>query len=127
MTPTMNCTDSWLGSSMLTRGDLDQDRRPFVPAAWKLLDSLFELDIRVKQWTKHKWNPDYLESTSRVRTFIPRFSSRPLGISLPRTSWIRLNRLRTGVGRFQLSMYKWGLASSPNCKCGATEPLQITS
>ena len=70
---------------------------------------------------KHKWNTDYLESTSRVRAFIPRVSSRPLEISLPRTSWVRLNRLRTGVGRFHLSMYKWGLAPSPNCECDATE------
>ena len=28
--------------------------RPFVSAVWKLLDSLSELDICVKQWTKHK-------------------------------------------------------------------------
>ena len=98
-----------------------RSRRPFVPAAWKLLDSLSELDIRVKQWTKHKWNADYLESTSRVRVFIPRVSSRPLGMSLPRTSWVRLNRLRTGVEHFHSSMYKWGLAPSPNCECGATE------
>ena len=55
----------------------------FVPVAWKLLVSLSKLDIRVKQWTKHKWNADYLESTSRVRAFIPRVSSRPLGMSLP--------------------------------------------
>ena len=31
-----------------------RSRRPFVPAAWKLLGSLSKLDIRVKQWTKHK-------------------------------------------------------------------------
>ena len=64
-----------------------RSKRPFVPAAWKLLDSLSELDIRVKQWTKHKRNADYLESTSRVYAFIPRVSSRPLGVSLPRISW----------------------------------------
>ena len=69
---------------------------------------------------KHKWNTDYLESTSRVRAFIPRVSSRPFETSLPRKSWVRLNRLRTGVGRFHWSMYKWGLASSPNCECDAT-------
>ena len=64
---------------------------------------------------------DYLESTSRVRAFIPRVSSRPFGISLPRTYWVRLNRLRTGVGRFHSSMCKWGLVPSPNCECGTTE------
>ena len=31
-----------------------RSRHPFVPAAWKLLGSLSKLDIRVKQWTKHK-------------------------------------------------------------------------
>ena len=29
--------------------------------------------------------------------------------------------MRTGVGRFHSSMYKWGLAPSPNCECGTTE------
>ena len=98
-----------------------RSRRPFVPAAWKLLDSLPELDIRMKQWTKQKCNADYLESTSRVRALISSVSSRPFGMSLPRTSWIRLNRLRTGVGRFHSSMYKCGLAPSPNYECGATK------
>ena len=83
-----------------------RSRRPFVPSAWKLLGNLSKLDIRVTQWTRHKWNADYFESTSRVRAFIPRVSSKQLGMSLPRTSWVRLNRLRTGVGRFHPSMYK---------------------
>ena len=42
-------------------------------------------------------------------------------MSRPKTFWVRLNRLRTGVERFYSSMYKWGLAPSPNCKCGTTE------
>ena len=98
-----------------------RSRHPFVPAAWKLFGSLFKLDIRVKQWTRHKWNADYLASTSKVRAFTLRVSSRQLGMSPPRTSWVWLNRLRTGIGRFHSSMYKWGLAPSPNCECGATE------
>ena len=106
-----------------------RSRRPFVPAAWKLLGSLSKLDIRVKKWTKHKWNANYLESTSRVRAFIPRVSSRSPGMSQATFSEStqnilgKLNRLRTGVGRFHSSMYsyKWGLAPSPNCECGATE------
>ena len=121
MTPTLYCTDSWLGELQDAHQGRLRSRRPFVPAAWQLLDSLSELDIRVKQWTKHKWNAGYLESTSRVRAFIPRVSSRPLEMSLSRTFSVRLNRLRTGLGRFHSSMYKWGLVQSPNCKCGATE------
>ena len=48
-------------------------------------------------------------------------SARPVGISLPQTAGTKLNRLRTGVGQFHLSMHKWGLAPSPNCKCGTIE------
>ena len=53
--------------------------------------------------------------------YIPRVSTRPIGMSLTRTAWVKLNRLRTGVGRFKLSMHKWGLAFSAKCECGASE------
>ena len=69
----------------------------------------------------YAWNMEYLKSASRLHAFIPRASSKPLGMGLPRTSWVKLNRLRTGVGRFHSSMYKWGVAPSPNCECGASE------
>ena len=65
-----------------------RSRCSFVPASWRRSGSLSKLDIRVNQWTKHKWNADYLESTLRVRAFIPRVSSRLLGMSLPRKSWL---------------------------------------
>ena len=93
----------------------------FLPTVWKLLGTLSKLDICVKQWMKHKWNVGYLESTLRVLAFIPSVSSKPLGMSLPRTSWVRLNLLQTGVVHFHSSMYKWGLAPSSNCKCRTTE------
>ena len=64
---------------------------------------------------------EYLKSASRLHAFIPRASSKPLGMGLPRTFWVKLNRLRTGVGRFHSTMYKWGAAPSPNCECGASE------
>ena len=103
-----------------------RSRRPFVLAAWKLLGSLSKLDIRVKQWTKHKWDADYLDSTSRVRAFIIRVNLRPLGMSLPRTSWVRLNRLRTGVGRFHSSMYKWSSLHHRIANVAPLSKLQIT-
>ena len=87
---------------------------PFVPAAWNLLDNFAGLGIRASEWTNYKWNAEYCENASRLRVFIPRTSARPVGMSLPRTAWVKLNRLRTGVGRFNLSKHKWGLAPSPN-------------
>ena len=98
-----------------------RSRRPFVPGARNLLDNLARLGIRASEWTNHKWNAEYCENTSRLRAFVPGTSARPVGMGLPRASWVKLNRLRTGVGRFHSSMHKWGLAPSPNCECGASE------
>ena len=56
-----------------------------------------------------------------LRAFVPGAGARPVGMGLPRAAWVKLNRLRTGVGRFHSSMHKWGLAPSPNCECVASE------
>ena len=98
-----------------------KSRRPFVPAARKLLQDLTELDIRAAQWTDFRWSTEYSECSSDLCAFIPRTSTRPMGMGLPRSSRVRLNRLRAGVGCFQLFMHKWGLALTLNCKCGAAE------
>ena len=111
---------SFNGSSD-ARQERIRSRRPFVSAARNLSDNLARLGIRASERTNHKWNAEYCENTSRLRVFIPRTSARPVGMSLPRTAWVKLNRLRTGVGRFHLSMHKWGLAPSPNCECGVSE------
>ena len=98
-----------------------RSRRPFVPGARNLLDNLARLGIHASEWTNHKWKTEYCENTSRLRAFVPETGTRPVGMGLPRAAWVKLNRLRTGVGRFHSSMYKWGLAPSPNCECGASE------
>ena len=97
-----------------------KSRRPFVPAARKLLNGLSKLGIRAVQWTNYGWSVGYSKRTSVHHVFIPRASSRPLEMGLPRTSWVKLNRLQTGVGRFCSSTYKWSLAPSPNCELGST-------
>jgi len=42
-------------------------------------------------------------------------------MTLPRRAWVRLNRLRTGVGLLRSCLYKWDMASSAACECGAEE------
>ena len=98
-----------------------RSRRPFVPAERNLLDNLARLGIRASEWTNLKWKTEYCESASRLRAFVPETSARSVGMGLPRVAWVKLNRLRTGVGRFHSSMHKCGLAPSPNCECGASE------
>ena len=106
-----------LSGSSDTRQVRLRSRRPFVSAARNLLDNLARLD----KWTNHKWKTEYCENASRLRDFVPRTGARPVGMGFPRVTWVKLNRLRTGVGQFHSSMYKWGLALSPNCECGASE------
>ena len=96
------------GSTHSYRGR-QKSRCPFVPAARKLLQDLTELDIRAAQWTDFQWCTEYSECSSDLRAFIPRTSTRPMGIGLPRSSWVRLNRLLTGVWCFQSFMHKWAL------------------
>ena len=98
-----------------------KSRRSFVPAARKSLDSLSEMDVRAAEWTNTKWDMEYSANALSLHAFIPKASSRPLGMGLPRAAWVKLNRLRSGVGRFCSSMYKWGLAPLANCECGASE------
>ena len=110
-----------LSESSDTRQVRLRSRRPFVPAARNLLDNLARLGIRASEWTNHKWKMEYCENASRLCAFVPETGARPVGMALPRAAWVKLNRLWTGVGRFYSSMHKWGLAPSPNCKCGASE------
>jgi len=40
---------------------------------------------------------------------------------LPRSLWVILNRLRTGVGRFGTCLYRWDILDTPKCICGTEE------
>ena len=91
-----------------------RSRRSFVPAARNLLNNLARRGIRASEWTNHKWKTEYCENASRLRAFVPETGARPVKMGLPRAAWVKLNRLRTGVGRFHWSMHKWRLDSSPN-------------
>ena len=92
-----------------------------MPAARNLFDNLARLGIRASEWTNHKWKVDYCENASRLRAFVPRTGAKPVGMGLSREAWVKLNFVRNSVGRFHSSMHRWGLAPSPNCKCGASE------
>ena len=78
-----------------------RSRRPFVDPdtrlARNLLNNLARLGIRASEWTNHKWKAEYCENTSRLRAFVPGIGARPVGMGLSRATWVKLNRLRTGV------------------------------
>ena len=72
------------------------------------------------QWADHQWNAEWADNPTRLRIFIPETGTTP-EMTFPRRAWIRLNSLRTGVGRFRSCLYKRGMASSAPCECGAEE------
>ena len=87
-----------LSGSSDTRQVRLRSRRPFAPAARNLLNNLARLGIRASEWTNHKWKTEYCVGASRIRAFVPGTGARSVGMGLPRATWIKLNRLRTGVG-----------------------------
>jgi len=61
--------------------------------------------------------------TPRDSTFIPDIGTHPPGMALPRTTWVRINRLRTVVRRFYSCLYKLGMTPSAACECGEEEQI----
>ena len=97
-------------------------RHPFVvvPAAQHLISSS-DNNTRAAFLADHRWKAKLLDNTTRLRTFIPDIATHPPGMTLPRTMRVRLNRLRTSVGRFRSFLHKWGVTSSAACECSPEE------
>jgi len=87
-----------------------KSRHPFVPATQQLI-SFSDNNIRAAQWADHQWNAEWADSPTRLRILIPDTGTHTPGMTLPRRAWVRLNCLRTGVGRFRSCLCKWGMAS----------------
>jgi len=95
-------------------------RHLFVPAVQHLISSSNN-NICAAQWADHQWNAEWLDNPTRLRIFIPDTGTHIPRITLPRRAWVRLNCLHTGVGHFRSYLYKWDMASSASCECGAEE------
>ena len=80
--------------------------------------------VRAAQWADHRWNTEWANNPTRLRTSIPHTGTHTPGMTLPRRAWVRLNRLRPGVGRFRSYLYKWGMDSSAACECGAEQTVE---
>ena len=86
--------------------------RPFVPAALELLQDLAEQDVTENLWLDHKRNSERQNSPSYLHNYIKDVSNNPSGMTLPRPALVKLNRQRTGVGLFRVTMHKWGMVDS---------------
>ena len=94
--------------------------RPLTHHAQQLVSSVPPQET-VKHWTHARWAESWASTTTRLHKFIPTPSNSGQGVGLSRRAWTRLNRLRTGVGRFGANMLRWGLSTNDSCACGAEQ------
>ena len=111
--------------SALTRPSSANARRlksihPFLPAAQQLISSSDNNTIRAAQGGS-PMECGVGGQPHKTPYFHPRHRPHTTGATLPRRAWVRLKRLRIGVGRFRSCVYKWGMASSEACEFGAEE------
>ena len=104
-----------------------KSRRPLTHHAHQLVSSVPSQET-VKHWTQTRWAESWASTTTRLHRYMPTPSNSGQGVGLSRRAWTRLNRLRTGVGRFGANMLRWGLSTSDCCDCGAEQTAEhITS
>ena len=116
VTKASNNTNSLLhdiveGSQSLGQQRL-KSRRPFSRHAAMLRESNFNID--------QAWRSSWRETPRPFQLDITPSTSVPPGAFLPRREWVSLNRIRTGVGRFNAAMHRWGwFHRQPASTCGA--------
>ena len=125
--------DTWTPTCMLLLSALTRPsgavawrlklRHPFVFAAQQLISFSDNNNIRVAQWADHQWNAEWADNPTRLCTSIPDTGTHTPRMTLPRRSWVRINRLHTGVGCFRSCLYKWGMASSAASECGTEQTI----
>jgi len=76
-----------------------------VPAAKQLISSSDDNNKSAAVLADNRWNAEWLESTTRLRIFIPDIGIHP-GMALSRTTWVQINRFRTGLGRCYSCLHK---------------------
>ena len=96
-----------------------KSRRPLIHHVQQLVSSVHPQET-VTHLTQARW-AGLWASTTRLHKSMPTLSNSGQGVGLSRRAWTRLNRLRTGVGRFGANMLCWGLSMSDTCNCGAEQ------
>lgn len=97
-----------------------KSRRPFAPSGMDLLSTIQPTESKT-HWLSRMWSEKWQSTPNHLHRYIPVPSRSCPGFDLPRHAWVKLNRLRTGVGRFNADMWRWGLSRSPACDCGAEQ------
>ena len=94
-------------------------RKPLIRRLWE--QSQQQIVVPAETWALNTWQDRWNRSQSQLNQFVPQVSTKPTGCDLRRPQWVKLNRLRSGHGRYNSFLHRIGLAPSPNCTCGEPE------
>ena len=86
-----------------------KSRHPFSRHTAELLRSSSDLS--------KTWCSSWEKTTKPEQLTVSPSTKSPPGAELTRKHWVKFNRLRTGVSRFNSNMYTWSLADLPYCTC----------
>ena len=115
--------DSHLLHDVITRPSQQQRLKsclPFSELTCQLLSAVPE-GISKNEWVNSMWKSLWSASPpSMLHKFIDDPDDIP-GEDLHRKEWTTLNRIRTGVRRYGLTMKKYGVREDPSCECGHNE------
>nr|CAH7712843.1 unnamed protein product [Callosobruchus chinensis] len=75
---------------------------------------------------KDEWPREWTNNNISNKNLIQDPSEKPEGFDLPRRQWCNLNRIRTGHGVCNKSLYQWGYSDSPQCNFCHAEEQSIT-
>ena len=89
--------------------------KPFVIEAQGLLAQ----NTNAPTWIQNTWKENWTKSITCLHSFVTDVGPLPSGHELSRLASVRLNCLRTGIGRFESRMHSWGLTPTAVCDCGA--------
>ena len=95
-----------------------KSRHPFATSGKDLMSTAL-LNETKAHWIV--WSVEWQPSTSRLCEYIVSPSKCCPGSDLSQQAWVKLNRLRTGVGCFNADMWRWGSSKGPACDCGADQ------
>jgi len=97
-----------------------KSRHPFVPAA-QLISSSEDNNRSETLSADQRWNAEWLDNTTRLRTFITDIGTHDPRMVLPTTAWVRLKHF-AAVSDVSTPAYTNGvMASSAACECGGEE------
>ena len=95
-----------------------KSRRSFATGREGLLSTALPGETKA-HWIARMWSVGWGPSASRLCEYIVSPSKCCPGSDLSWQAWVKLNRLRAGVGHFVADVWGWGLSGSPAWGCGA--------